>query len=81
MKGVECLADDFLNIEPNVGGDLIVPRPRRVQLARHVSHRLEQPPLDVHVNVFELVAPWEGVRLDLLTYPFKSGNERRGLVF
>ena len=75
MDSPKRLVDYFLNIKPNVGGDLIVPRSRRVELARHVTDRLEQPPLDIHVDVFELFAPWESVRLYLLAYPFESCDE------
>ena len=70
----------LLDIEPHVRGDLIVAGTGGMKLARHVADRLVQPPLDVHVNVFELLAPRERIRLDLLAYSFQSLDETGGLV-
>ena len=80
MNRLKCFVDDLLNIEPNVGGNLIVAGACRMELARHVADRLVQPALDVHVNVFELLAPRERIRLNLLAYPFESLDETRRLV-
>ena len=80
---VDCrqyVADDFLHVQAHVDGDLVVARPRRVELPRRLADRLEQPPLDVHVDVFELGAPGELAGLDLFADGLQAVDDRRGLV-
>src|SRR6185503_5849068 len=50
---------DLAEVEPLVQRDLIVARASRVELAAHGARQLDQPALDVRVNVLELGAKRE----------------------
>ena len=72
---------DLPRVEPGVGRDLVVPRPRRVQPAGYVSHQLVQAGLDVHVNVFEIGPPGELAGLYLGLDPMQALGNRVGVHF
>ena len=80
MNGLKRFVDDLLDIEPHVRGDLIVAGTGGMKLARHVADRLVQPALDIHVNVFEFLAPRKRLRLYCLAYAFQSLDKTGGLV-
>lgn len=65
LDGLDDLCRQVLGVEPHVHRDLVVSRPRRMQPARRVADLLEQAPLDVHVDIFELRPPGERALLDL----------------
>ncbi len=60
------LGDLVAQVHPDVQRDLVVPAPRRVQLAAHGADLLDQAALDVHVDVFEGRAELERARYDLV---------------
>ena len=47
------LVDGVADIQPKIGGDLIVARTRGVQPSRGGPDQLAEPALDIHVNVLE----------------------------
>ena len=57
--------DDVAQIEPLVERDLIVAGAARMELASHRPRQLDEPALDVHVDVFELPSEREAAALDL----------------
>ena len=59
------MPDDVAQIEPLVERDLIVAGAARVELAAHRPRQLDEPALDVHVDVFELPPEREAAALDL----------------
>jgi hypothetical protein len=62
-QAVELLA----GVKSQIGGDLIVTRPRSVKPLAGLPDERRQPLLDVHMNVFQLDAPLERARSDLAT--------------
>ena len=63
-RGVE-LAEHLADVQALVEGDLIVAGAPGVQLAAHRAGQLDQPALDIHVDVFELRAEREAPALEL----------------
>ena len=59
------MPDDVAEVEALVEGDLIVPGAARVELASHRAHQLDEPALDVRVDVLELAPEREAPALDL----------------
>lgn len=59
------LVDRIADVELEVGGDLVVAAASGVQLASDIAELLDQPALDVHVDVFEFVAERQFAPLDL----------------
>ena len=53
--GVDLVADP----EPQVGRDLVVAAAAGVELAADVADAVDERPLDVHVDVFQLLAELE----------------------
>ena len=58
--------DRVANPEPQVGRDLVVAAAGGVQLAADVAQPVDQRPLDVHVDVFQLDAELEAALLNFL---------------
>ena len=61
VDGIDLVAD----IEAEVGRDLIVPRPRRMQFAGDRPDQLGEAALDIEMDVLERAAEGEGAGLDL----------------
>ena len=66
-----CVADP----EPQVGGDLVVAAAAGVELAADVADAVDERPLDVHVDVFELVAEREVAGGDFLMDLLQAGDD------
>ena len=49
-----------------IGRDLVIARPPGVQTLAGVADQLDQPPLDIQVNVFQFDAPLELIAFDFL---------------
>ncbi len=73
---VDLVADP----QPQVGRNLVVAAAAGVELAAHVADPLDQRPLDVHVNVFELLAEGEFAGGDLVENLFQAGHDLVPLV-
>ena len=71
-----CVADP----EPEVGRDLVVAAAAGVELAADVADPLDERPLDVHVDVFELVAELESAAGDLVVDLLEAGHDLVSLV-
>ena len=71
-----CVADP----EPQVGRDLVVAAAAGVELAADVADAVDQRPLDVHVDVFQLVAEREVAGGDLLADLLQAGDDLVPLV-
>ena len=80
VDSVQDVADGLLHVQAHVDGDLVVARPRRVELPSRLADRLEQPALDVHVDVFELGPPGEVAVLDPLADGHQPVDDGRSLV-
>src|SRR5213593_4853168 len=59
------VAEDVAEIEPLVQRDLVVAGAARMELAAHRARQLDEPPLDVHVDVFELLPEGERAAFEL----------------
>ena len=57
--------DRIAHIEPEIGGDLIVPRARRVQPPRRRPDEIGEAALDIHMNVLERARERKRAPLDL----------------
>jgi|GEM_PF-2967021 len=75
MEGVERIAHP----EPEIGGHLVVARPRGVQPTRNVANQLLEPGFDIHVNVFELGAERERPGVDFRFDRIKPLNDGRAV--
>ena len=71
-----CVADP----QPQVGGNLIVAAAAGVQLAADIADPLDQRPLDVHVNVFQLLAEFELAGGDIPADLLQPGDDLVPLV-
>ena len=60
------VADDLAGVEPHIQRNLVVARPPGVQPPRRRADELVQPPLDVHVQVFQRGIPRKIAGLDFL---------------
>jgi len=68
LHGAQPIArahDRVLEVHPLVERDLVVARAARVQLAADLADQLDEPPLDVRVDVLELGAERERAGLQL----------------
>ncbi len=68
LQGLDPAVDPVERIarpELDVGGDLVVAAPRRVELAADVADPVDQRGLDVHVDIFPLQSERERPRDDL----------------
>ena len=52
--------EGILDVHPRVEGDLLIPAPSRVELLTQVAYLLDEPVLDVHMDVFEIVPEGKG---------------------
>ena len=66
------IADGVLDEHADVQRHLVVARARGVQPQRRLANHLEKPPLDVHVDVFELRTPRERAALYLALHGVQS---------
>ena len=62
-RGVDHV-DGIAHPEPEIGGDLIVARARRVQPPRGRADQIGKPALDIHMNVLERALEVELAGLD-----------------
>ena len=74
--GVDLVAQ----VEPDVGGHLVVAGAPRVQLFAGVADVRGQRGLDVHVDVFQWDGPVEHAGLDALAYPLQTRDDGIALV-
>ena len=78
LHGPEHLAGargHLLEVEPLVERDLVVARAPGVQLAADLAHQLEEPALDVHVDVLELGPEGERAALQLTPHRVQAGDD------
>ena len=72
--------DDAPDIQPEIGGHLIVARARGVQLARNRPDQLLEPRLHRHMDVFIFAAELEAALLDLGTDGIEPRDDGLGLL-
>ena len=70
------LVEDLAEVEPLVERDLIVPGAAGVELAADRPRHLDEPPLDVQVDVLELPPEREGAALELGRTPSSPASRR-----
>ncbi len=79
------VAEDVLElvaqIQAHIGRHLVVAGAGGVQFAAHRADLLDEPGLDVHVDVFEADLEFEVARLDVGQNRFEAGDDLTGLVF
>ena len=72
---------DFVaNPEPQVGRDLVVAAAAGVELAADVADAVDQGPLDVHVDVFQLLAELEAAGGDFVADLLEASDDLVPLV-
>ena len=74
--GVDLVADP----EPEVGRDLVVAAAAGVELAADVADAVDEGPLDVHVDVFQLLAELELAGGDFVADLLQAGDDLVPLV-
>ena len=74
------VAEDVAEIEPLVQRDLVVAGAARMELAAHRARQLDEPPLDVHVDVFELLPEGERAAFELGADGLQPREQGRELV-
>ena len=73
---------DFLaQVEARGGGDLIIARTPGVQLLAGIADPLDQPMLDVHVQVFQVHPPLKLAGLDLFADLPQAGDDALHFAF
>ncbi len=78
-QGGQHVADGLLQVEAQVGGDLVVARASGVQPVGRLADLLPQSSLDVHVHVLELAPEDEAPRLDLLPDLLQPAHDGLGV--
>src|SRR5437667_386970 len=78
-QGGVDVAEHVKEIETLVEGDLVVARASGMELAPHRAGDLDEPALDVHVNVFELAPEGEAPALQLGPHRFEPALDGRTL--
>jgi hypothetical protein len=67
---------DFVaNPKAQIGGDLVVAAAARVELAADVADPIDQRPLNVHVDVFEILPEVEPASRDFVADLFQAGDD------
>ena len=80
MQPAVEVVDGVAHPQLDVGDDLVVAAAAGVQLAADVAEPLDQGPLDVRVDVFELDGERELAALDLAGDGVEGGDDLLGLV-
>ena len=66
--------------EAKIRGDLIIAAATRVQLAADVSQAIDQPLLDVHMDVLQVHVEWEAAGFDLSADLVQHGLDLAGFL-
>ena len=67
--------DGGAQVEPDIGGHLVVARAPGVQLLAGHPDQLRQPGFDIHVDVFQFHRPLEAPRADLIANLVQSPDD------
>ena len=76
VQSVDLVAE----VQPDVGGDLIVARAAGVQSLADVSNDLDEAGLDVHVHVFARHGPFECTVVDFLVNGVQAVDDHAAFV-
>src|SRR3972149_3623280 len=74
---VSHLPDDVTEIEPEVQGDLVIPAPCGMELLAYRADLLNQPLLNIHVDIFQFYRKEERLifyRLSDILQPPQNGH-------